>query len=78
MNATGTIKTPKALTKLVPGLTLQQLSKDSGVPAGTLSRIFSGKRSSTIKTIKRIAKGLGKTEEEVFTALGKIKRNGKP
>ena len=77
MNSTGTIKTPKTLTKLVPGLTLQQLSKNSGVPVGTLSRIFSGKRSSTIKTIKRIAKGLGKPEEEIYAALSKIKRNGK-
>jgi len=44
---------------LVHGMTLSALSEASGVAKGNLSEIENGKKSPTVKTLRKIAKGLG-------------------
>ncbi len=51
-------------------LTLQELSRASGVSASHLGRIERGERYPSARILRRIAKPLGFVEDELFTLAG--------
>src|SRR5690606_7809263 len=51
------------------GYTLEHLAFSVDMDASILSKYENGKRAMTLKTFYKIIRGLGKTPEEVFTAL---------
>jgi len=57
------------LNQLEAGLSLCRLSKRTGLAVPHLSRVFSGKRGLTLKTAKKIGDAVGRTIDEVVTAL---------
>ncbi|MFH2203100.1 MAG: helix-turn-helix transcriptional regulator [Elusimicrobiota bacterium] len=52
------------------GLTIEQLAGASGVDAGYLSHITIGRKSPSLKTLEKIARGLGVAPEELFRGSG--------
>ncbi|WP_252237453.1 helix-turn-helix transcriptional regulator [Clostridium sp. ZBS17] len=52
------------LERAIQELTLEELSKRSGVGRSTISRIERGESKGRINTIAKIVKGLGKTIED--------------
>jgi transcriptional regulator with XRE-family HTH domain len=51
-------------------LTLQELSKESGVSSSHLGRIERGERFPSARILRKIAKPLGFDEDELFTLAG--------
>jgi transcriptional regulator with XRE-family HTH domain len=54
-----TIAAQLAAIAKTKNLTQSQLSEKSGVPQGTISRIFSGKVAANIETLCKIAEAVG-------------------
>ncbi len=69
----GTNKTPATLTKIAPKMKLYILAEKTGLSAGCLSFLFSGKRAGTVVTISKIAKALRKKPGDMFDYLAKIR-----
>ena len=65
--------TPKNLTKIAPGMTLNRLSQKTGFTVACLSYIFNGERPGKVETLGKIAKAVKKSPGELLDYLAKIR-----
>lgn len=62
-------KTPDALRRLRPGLSLRKLAKRSGIRLSHLSRVINGRRGLSLRVATLIALHTGTTIERVASVL---------
>ena len=61
--------TPKALTKLKPHLSLQELAENTGISLSYLSLIFRGRRNPSLEKLRKIAGSIGCTTARLSRGL---------
>ncbi len=73
----GTNKTPKALTRIAPSMTLDKLARKTGLTVAGLSYIFTGERAGKVDSIAKIARAVKKSPGELLDYLTKIRARNK-
>jgi len=65
----GVTSAPDILQQLKPGTTIQELADETGLDQSSLSRIFSGNRIPGGDSLNKIARSLGMSMDQVYSAL---------